>query len=171
MTTYDHFKQNPGFQLWNVVEVVQPDEKTWKFGLISRDKERVAIVEIRKMTLAELQKQITDVAVFYCAREDTGITIINNTESYITSVAIHNTSQKDYEDYVKHWQDNGLTDNVVFKMGKKLRETAIADYAAWKQLPQTPLENPINSWEPRKCYFGLPQIVYMHLVGQLCTNI
>jgi hypothetical protein len=165
MSTYDHFKENPGFKLWNVVNVKKPDEKTWRMDLINREKDEIAIVDIRKMTLAELQTRINEFNAFYCAREDMGITVINTNECYMTGVAIHNTSQKNYEDHIKHFEEHGLTDNIVFKMGKKDRETAMAMYEAWKNLPQQPLENCINTWEPRKCYFGLPNSICTWLVN------
>lgn len=171
MSTYDHFAQNPSFKLWNVVTVKKLNDKTWEINLIGREKEMIATTCIRKMTLAEVQERVSSVPVFYCAREDTGITVINKDECYMTTVAVCNASKEDGESKMKHYLDAGLEDNVIYKMVKRDYETTRMAYELWKALPQTPLENPINTWEPRKCYFGLPNVVYMHLVGQLCANI
>lgn len=170
---YDPFKENPGFIEWNVVGVDKTDT-TWELRLIGRNREWIARVRIKKANLKdELEKGIlslTDADNYpYTAREDHGITIINRDTCYMTEVCLENGSQENVDRTYKTYED--IKDNVIAIMAKTNAKKSRATYLEWKELPQTPLENPINSFEPHKCYFGLPHIVYMHLIGQLCTNI
>ncbi len=171
--SYDAFKENPGFTLWNVVGVDKTDT-TWDIRLIGRDREHIARVRIKKANLQEELANgilsLTDADNYpYTAREDHGITIINRNTCYMTQVGIENGSQENVDRTYKTYED--IKDNVIAIMAITNAKASRATYLEWKELPQTPLENSINSFEPRKCYFDLPYIVYMHLVGQLCTNI
>jgi len=175
MTSFDHFKENPGFILWNVVNVKRPDENTWEFELIGREKEWTGTARIQKKTLAQVQEGILSLdspnKKPWSAREDCGLTIVSREAVYQSEVETANANVEYNERYLKNYTDAGLENNVIYKMARSGFEKTRANYEAWKELPQMPLENPINSIEPLKCYFGLPHIVYMHLVGQLCTNI
>ena len=179
MTDYDHFKENPGFILWNVANVTRPDEKTWNLELIGREEEWIANVQIQKKTMAETLDGVLSLDSTnkkpYTAGEDYGITIVSRDLVYHTEVEIQNVSKEYNETCLKRYTDAGLENNEIYKMAKGDYENGRAQYEAWKVLPQTPLENGINTYHEeatkRKCYFGLPHIVYMHLVGQLCTNI
>jgi hypothetical protein len=178
MSNYNAFTENPGFKLWNVANVKRPDETTWEFELIGREKEMIATATIKKLTLAEVQQGILSLDAAgsggkpWSAREDCGFTIVNRDAVYETYVSIEADVSLQYgEAKLKSYLDAGLQENVIYKMAKKNAENARAKYEAWKALPQSPLENAIKSKEPLVCYFGLPTIVYMHLVGQLSTNI
>jgi hypothetical protein len=170
---YDHFKENPGFTLWNVVGV-DKKENTWNIDLVGRDREHIARVRIKK---ANLQEELTNGILSltdadnypYTAREDHGITIVNRNTCYMIEVCFENGSQENVNRHYKIYE--GLQDNDIGIMAMSNARGSRATYLKWKALPQTPLENPINSFEKRECYFGLPYIVYMHLVGQLCTVI
>jgi hypothetical protein len=166
--SYDHFKENPGFIEWNVVGVDKTDI-TWELRLIGRKKERIANVRIKKANLQEeLAKGVLSLPT-YNAGEDHGITIVNGTTCYMTEVSLEYASQENLDRVLKTYE--GLEENCIAIMAITNAKKSLETYKKWKELSQTPLENPINSFEPRKCYFGLPYIVYMHLVGQLCTTI
>ena len=175
MTTYDAFKENPGFILWNVVNVKRPDENTWNLELIGREKEWIAKVRIQKKTMAQVQEGILSLdspnKKPWSAREDCGLTIVSRDAVYQTEVETANANKEYNEYYLKQYTDAGLENNEIYKMARNGFEKTLADYEAWKDLPQKPLENPVNTLKPLSCYFGLPTIVYMHLVGQLSTNI
>lgn len=170
---YDHFKENPGFTLWNVVKV-DKKENTWNIDLVGRDREHIARVRIKK---ANLQEELTNGILSltdadnypYTAREDHGITIVNRNTCYMTEVQVEFGSQFNVDHTYKTYE--GLQDNDIAIMAITNARNSRATYEKWKALPQTPLENAITSVEKRECYFGLPYIVYMHLVGQLCTVI
>lgn len=164
---YDAMKENPGFILWNVVEVDRK-EGEWNLRLVGRDKETIATARIQKKTLAKLQEGLLALKQFSAA-EDCGITIVNQDSCYQTEVCVYNASESYLESRLKGFE--GLESNVMYDGLKKEIEWTRATYRKWKGLPATPLENPVNSTEPIKCYFGLPAIVYMNLVGQLCTTI
>ena len=178
MATYDAFAENPGFQLWNVVAVRRPDKMTWEFELIGRENECIAMATIRRHTVADLQTSLLSRGSNdgskepWAATEDCGITIVSRDACYLTEIQLClNLSLQYREKRLKSYVDAGLVENPIYKMALRDFDAARAKYDAWKALPQIPLENPLNSKEPLKCYFGLPQIVYMHLVGQLCANI
>lgn len=160
-------KENPGFILWNVVEVDRK-EGEWNLRLVGRDKETFATAQIQKKTLAELQEGLLALKQFSAA-EDCGITIVNRESCYQTEVCVYNASESDLESRLKGFED--LKSNAMYDGLKKEIEWTRVTYRELKALPAIPLENPVNSTEPIKCYFGLPHIVYMHLVGQLCTTI
>jgi hypothetical protein len=84
-------------------------------------------------------------------------------------VQVEDGSQFNVDHTYKTYAD--LQDNHIGIMAITNAKASRASYEKWKALPQTPLENAITSVEKRECYFGLPYIVYMHLVGQLCTVI
>lgn len=173
---YDPWKENPGYMMWNVVGV-EKRENEWNIRLVGRDKEVYATAWIRKKNLPEeLEKgllslnsatdQSRPVSV---GREDCAYTIVDRNTCYVTEVAVYNASKEYADDTRKHYagQENNPYCANVFKE----LETTRATYEEWKALPQAPLENAINSVDPIKCYFGLPVIVYMHMVGQLSTVI
>ncbi len=173
---YDSWKENPGYEMWNVVGV-EKRENEWTIRLIGRDKEVYANVWVRKKSLPEeLEKGLlslnsaTDQSKpVNVGREDCGYTIVDRNTCYVTEVTEYNAS-KEYADYTrKHYagQENNPYCTNVFKELETMRAT----YEEWKALPQTPLENPVSAMNPIKCYLGLPEIVYMHLVGQVSTVI
>lgn len=164
---YDAMKENPGYILWNVVGV-ETQANEWNIRLVGRDKPTFATARIRKKTLAELQEDLLALKGF-SAGEDCGISIVNRGACYQTEVCVYTASESYLESRLKAF--NGLENNVMFAGLKKEIEWTRETYGKLKALPALPLENPVNSTDPLKCYFGLPVIVYMHLVGQLSTKI
>ena len=174
--TYDAWKENPGFEMWNVVGV-EKLENEWNIRLVGRDKEIYAFVWIRKKNLPEeiekgflsLNSATDQTKPVSVGRENCAYTIIDRNTCYVTEISEYNASKEYADDTKKHYagQENNPYCASVFKN----LETTRATYEKWKALPQVPLENPVSAMSPIKYYLGLPVIVYMHLVGQLCTVI
>jgi hypothetical protein len=159
----DASKKSAEFIRWNVVSA-ENDGKTWTMKLVGREKEWIGRVRIRKMTLSELQEKWLSQKMD--ANEACAWTIVNTEACYMTEVETEDASKEGIAAYMKNFESL-KTSEMYFILQRQLQK-ARAEYEEWSGMPQMPLEDPITS---PKCYYELPAIVYMHLVGQLCTVI
>jgi len=163
------------FIFWNVVSVNRPANATWTINLIGRDTESIAMVHIKKTTVAEAQGGILslncagDQTKPVAMGEDCGITIVSRDACYQTDISIYNSSEEEGKRIAAAYA--GLEENAIAKMAKERYENSRNLYLKWKDLPQTPLEDCASRHELKMWYLGLPHIVFMHLVGQLCVDL
>lgn len=160
------------FIQWNVA-TVKKEGGEWTLLMVSREGEELATVRIRKMTLAELQENTLSGddkrrGGPWTAHEGCAITVLNRDECYMTEVQTENVSKKAIDYLIANYNARATDqERAEFKAGL---ETSRALYEKLKTLPSVPLENGALV-ETMRPYFGLPVLVYMHLVGQMCTEI
>jgi hypothetical protein len=166
------------FEYWDVVKVTK-DPSKWTIHLVNRSSDltkssefELATVTIQKMTLAELQTTVLSDPSFR-AHEGLGISVVTSEQVYMTRLETEQlyTTDKKLEEFLVGFQ--GKEDHPNYAKIKKQFEESYAKGLEWStQLSnRIPLEDYCVEETEGKLYFGLPEIVYVHMVGQLMTPI